>query len=230
MGASVGVGGLIVGTSMLVVLALAVNAIDLRMETSLETIESANEPLPAFTIDNADLALGAILNLQIDDGGTGYVDGTLSATGGGGSGFFGTFTVDANGTIIDAVITNRGDYSSDPTIVIDGPQPTGVNASISITGRITVVYANITNTGPVVVPVDEVWLFLDGNNAGTVHLDAKKRDGNIAENLANIGPIADSDNIYPSDTVGIQWRNIPSNVYETIAMSTNGFNTARAVV
>jgi len=215
MGASVGVGGLIVGTSMLVVLALAVNAIDLRMETSLETIESANEPLPAFTIDNADLALGAILNLQIDDGGTGYVDGTLSATGGGGSGFSGTFTVDANGTIIDAVITNRGDYSSDPTIVIDGPQPTGVNASISITGRITVVYANITNTGPAIVPIDEVWLFLDGN---------------IAENLANIGPIADSDNIYPSDTVGIQWRNIPSNVYETIAMSTNGFNTARAVV
>ena len=99
--------------------------------------------------------------------------------------------------------------------VIDGPQPTGVNASISITGRITVVYANITNTGPVVVPVDEVWLFLDGNNA---------------ENLANISPIVDSDNIYPSDTVGIQWRNIPSNVYETIAMSTNGFNTARAVV
>ena len=215
MGASVGVGGLIVGTSMLVVLALAVNAIDLRMETSLETIESANEPLPAFTIDNADLALGAILNLQIDDGGTGYVDGTLSATGGGGSGFSGTFTVDANGTIIDAVITNRGDYSSDPTIVIDGPQPTGVNASISITGRITLVYANITNIGPAIVPIDEVWLFLDGN---------------IAENLANIGPIADSDNIYPSDTVGIQWRNIPSNVYETIAMSTNGFNTARAVV
>jgi hypothetical protein len=200
---------------MLVVLALAVNAIDLRMETSLETIESANEPLPTFTIDNADLALGAILNLQIDDGGTGYIDGTLSATGGGGSGFSGTFTVDTNGTIIDAVITNRGDYSSDPTIVIDGPQPTGVNASISVTGRITVVYANITNTGPVVVPIDEVWLFLDGN---------------IAENLANIGPIADSDNIYPSDTVGIQWRNIPSNVYETIAMSTNGFNTARAVV
>ena len=45
-----------------------------------------------------------------------------------------------------------------------------------------------------------------------------------------MGPIVDSDNIYPSDTVGIQWRNIPSNVYETIAMSTNGFNTARAVV
>ena len=73
MGASVGVGGLIVGTSMLVVLALAVNAIDLRLESSLETIESANEPIPAFTIDNADLALGAVMIIQIDDGVTGYI-------------------------------------------------------------------------------------------------------------------------------------------------------------
>ena len=60
MGASVGVGGLIVGTSMLVVLALAVNAVDLRLESSLETIESANEPSPIFVIDNADIALGAV--------------------------------------------------------------------------------------------------------------------------------------------------------------------------
>ncbi|MEC8540631.1 MAG: hypothetical protein VXY53_02200 [Candidatus Thermoplasmatota archaeon] len=214
MGASVGVGGLIVGTSMLVVLALAVNAIDLRLESSLETIDSANEPIPQFTIDNADLALGAILDLKIDNPGSGYVDGTLSAANATGSGFSGTFTVDANGAIISAEITSRGDYSSDPDIVIDGPQPSGVNGSISITGRVTVVYANITNTGSVVIPVDEIWLFLDGN---------------IARNLGNLGPIADSDNIYPSDTIGVQWRNIPTNVYQTIAISTNGFNTARAI-
>ncbi len=214
MGASVGVGGLIVGTSMLVVLALAVNAIDLRLESSLETIESANEPIPAFTIDNADLALGAVLNLQIDDGGTGYVDGTLSAANATGSGFSGTFTVDANGAIISAEITSRGDYSSDPDIVIDGPQPTGANGSISVTGRVTVVYANITNTGSVIVPVDEVWLFLDGSNAA---------------NLADLDPTADSDNIYPSDTIGVQWRNIPSNVYQTLAISTNGFSTTKAI-
>ena len=214
MGASVGVGGLIVGTSMLVVLALAVNAIDLRLESSLETIDSANEPIPQFTIDNADLALGAILDLQIDSAGTGYVDGTLSAANATGSGFTGTFTVDANGAIISAEITRRGDYSSDPDIVIDGPQPSGVGGSISITSRVTVVYANITSTGSVVTPVDEVWLFLDGS---------------IARNLGNLAPTADSDNIYPGDTIGVQWRNIPTNVYETIAISTNGFNTARAI-
>ena len=211
MGASVGVGGLIVGTSMLVVLALAVNAIDPRLESSLETIDSANEPIPQFTIDNADLALGAILDLQIDSAGTGYVDGTLSAANATGSGFTGTFTVDANGAIISAEITSRGDYSSDPDIVIDGPQPSGVGGSISITSRVTVVYANITSTGSVVTPVDEVWLFLDGS---------------IARNLGNLAPTADSDNIYPGDTSAAA---IPTNVYETIAISTNGFNTARAI-
>ena len=111
-------------------------------------------------------------------------------------------------------ITSRGDYSSDPDIVIDGPQPSGVGGSISITSRVTVVYANITSTGSVVTPVDEVWLFLDGS---------------IARNLGNLAPTADSDNIYPGDTIGVQWRNIPTNVYETIAISTNGFNTARAI-
>ena len=54
MGASVGIGGLIVGTSMMVVFALAITTLDLRMESSLETLDSANDPLPSFMIDNAD--------------------------------------------------------------------------------------------------------------------------------------------------------------------------------
>ena len=122
MGASVGIGGLIVGTSMLVVLALAVNAIDLRLESSLETIDSANEPVPSFTIDNADIATGAITSLQIDNPGSGYVNGTISAIGGTGSGFTGTFTVNSSGAIVSWSITSHGDYSSNPIIVIDGPQ------------------------------------------------------------------------------------------------------------
>ena len=191
MGASVGIGGLIVGTSMLVVLALAVNAVDLRLESSLETIESANELSPTFTIDNADIALGAVTSLQLDDPGTGYVNGTLSATGGGGSGFSGTFTVNNSGAIVSWSITNHGDYSSDPTIVIDGPQPGGANGALSVVARTTVVDVSITNTGSVIVPVNEVWLFLDGENA---------------RNLANLAPITDSQTIFPGDTVEVVWR------------------------
>ena len=215
MGASVGIGGLIVGTSMLVVLALAVNAVDLRLESSLETIESANELSPTFTIDNADIALGAVTSLQLDDPGTGYVNGTLSATGGGGSGFSGTFTVNNGGAIVSWSITNHGDYSSDPTIVIDGPQPGGVNGSFSVGARATVVDVTITNTGSVIVPVNEVWMFLDGENA---------------RNLGKLAPITDSQTIFPGDTVEVIWRGHANKVFEVAALSCNGFNTARALV
>ena len=215
MGASVGIGGLIVGTSMLVVLALAVNAVDLRLESSLETIESANELSPTFTIDNADIALGAVTALNLDDPGTGYVNGTLSATGGGGSGFSGTFTVNNSGAIISWSITNHGDYSSDPTIVIDGPQPGGVNGSFSVVARTTVVDVTITNTGSVIVPVNEVWMFLDGENA---------------RNLAKLAPITDSETFFPGDTVEVIWRGHANKVFEVAALSCNGFNTARVLV
>ena len=215
MGASVGIGGLIVGTSMLVVLALAVNAVDLRLESSLETIESANEPLPIFTIDNADIALGAITSLQVDDPGTGYVNGTLSAIGGSGSGFSGTFTVNNTGAIINWSITNHGDYSSVPVIVIDGPQPSGVNGSLSVVSQSTVVDVSITNTGSVIVPVNEVWMFLDGENA---------------RNLGKLSPEVDSETIFPGDTVEVVWRGHGNSVFETLAISCGGFNTARALV
>ena len=215
MGASVGIGGLIVGTSMLVVLALAVNAVDLRLESSLETIESANELSPTFTIDNADIALGAVTALNLDDPGTGYVNGTLSATGGGGSGFSGTFTVNNSGAIMSWSITNHGDYSSDPTIVIDGPQPGGVNGSFSVGARTTVVDVTITNTGSVIVPVNEVWMFLDGENA---------------RNLGKLAPITDSQTIFPGDTVEVIWRGHANKVFEVAALSCNGFNTARVLV
>ena len=215
MGASVGIGGLIVGTSMLVVLALAVNAVDLRLESSLETIESANELSPTFTIDDADIALGAVTALNLDDPGTGYVNGTLSATGGGGSGFSGTFTVNNSGAIMSWSITNHGDYSSDPTIVIDGPQPGGANGSFSVGARTTVVDVTITNTGSVIVPVNEVWMFLDGENA---------------RNLGKLAPITDSQTIFPGDTVEVIWRGHANKVFEVAALSCNGFNTARALV
>tara|TARA_R110002020_G_scaffold149353_1_gene325612 strand:- start:9052 stop:10962 length:1911 start_codon:yes stop_codon:yes gene_type:complete len=59
----------------------------------------------------------AIGSLTITNGGTGYSSGTLSATGGGGSGFAGSYTVDT-GVIKTVTITNGGSgYTSLPTIV-----------------------------------------------------------------------------------------------------------------
>ena len=64
---------------------------------------------------------GAIKEITITTAGTGYSgSGTLSASGGGGSGFAGTYTVNS-GAINAVVITNTGsDYTSVPTIVVSG--------------------------------------------------------------------------------------------------------------
>ena len=60
---------------------------------------------------------GGVDSLTIPDGGATYSAGTLSATGGGGSSFAGTYTVDA-GVIKTVTITNAGTgYTSLPTIV-----------------------------------------------------------------------------------------------------------------
>ena len=63
---------------------------------------------------------GAVRELAITNGGTGYSgSGTLTATGGGGTGFSGLITVNS-GVIDSATVTNAGQgYTSAPTIVIN---------------------------------------------------------------------------------------------------------------
>lgn len=75
-----------------------------------------------------------VVSLSIDSAGTGYSAGTLGATGGGGSGFAATYTVDGTGAIDSITITNQGSgYTSDPTIVISDPG----NGDAVITASIT---------------------------------------------------------------------------------------------
>ena len=111
MGGSVGIGALIVGTSLMLVFALAVQSLDSRMETSLEVIEEAGKPIPSFQIDDATLWEGAVLTVTVATNGSGYLDGTLIEQSGSG-GFLGTFTVDAAGGIETVTITSRGDRKS----------------------------------------------------------------------------------------------------------------------
>ena len=74
---------------------------------------SDNQVYVSDILPNAD---GIINSLTITAAGTGYSAGTLSASGGGGSGFSGTYTVDA-GKIDAVTITNGGSgYTSLPSI------------------------------------------------------------------------------------------------------------------
>ncbi|MCS5536559.1 MAG: hypothetical protein NZ770_00495, partial [Candidatus Poseidoniaceae archaeon] len=79
---SVAVGALVIGTSMLVVFAVAMATLNSQVESGLSELESAAEPLPSFTIDDATnigtsgaTASGAVVDYTIHDGGSGYTGG-----------------------------------------------------------------------------------------------------------------------------------------------------------
>ena len=80
MAGSVGIGGLIIGVSLLVVFSMAVQTIGNQFESSMDSIEAAAEPLPSFTVDSSDIWLFALEDITITSGGTDYVNGTLVAS------------------------------------------------------------------------------------------------------------------------------------------------------
>ena len=217
MGASVGVGALVVGTSLLLIFALAVQTLDNRLDASLEAIDDAGDLLPSLQIEDATLWEGAVLSVTVSSNGSGYVDGNLIATGTG-SGFSGTFTVDAAGGIETVTITSRGNYSSPPTITVDasGQSPTSTATLSSTTGNH--IYANQTNTGSVTLPVREVRLFLDGGTA------------EVPTNLGSAyTPTISSTNWYPGETIALDWSEDGPTSYERISLTAGGLSVAHTL-
>lgn len=213
MGASVGVGALVVGTSLLLVFALAMQTLDNQLDASLEAIDDAGDPAPSFEIKDATLWEGAVLSVSIVTNGSGYVDGTLVATGAG-SGFSGSFTVDSAGGIESVTITSRGNYSSPPTITVDPSGQSGVSASFSsdIGNQI---FANLTNTGSVTMELREVWVFLDGGTS------------QVPTNLGTAyTPGINSTNWYPGETLALNWLEDGPTTYERISLTADGLITA----
>jgi len=107
---------------------------------------------------------GAIVNVTIVDGGSNYSSGgTIEASSGNG-GFSATYTINGTGAITSVVVTSHGNYSSLPTLVVNGGgTPTSPANLAAVQGN--VLYANMTNTGPTTIAHDDVWMFLDGQNA-----------------------------------------------------------------
>ena len=213
MGASVGVGALVVGTSLLLVFALAMQTLDNQLDASLEAIDDAGDPKPSFEIKDATLWEGAVLSVSVVTNGSGYVDGTLVATGAG-SGFSGSFTVDSAGGIESVTITSRGNYSSPPTITVDPSGQSGVSASFSsdIGNQI---FSNLTNTGSVTMELREVWIFLDGGTS------------QVPTNLGTAyTPGINSTNWYPGETLALNWLEDGPTTYERISLTAGGLITA----
>lgn len=82
MGASTGIGALIVGVAMLSVFVLANSALDAQIESGIERMEKARgQDSPSFAVDDASNDVDAIDSFSVNTGGSGYVTGgTISAT------------------------------------------------------------------------------------------------------------------------------------------------------
>ena len=143
---SVAVGAMVVGTSMLVVFAMAMATLESQVEDSLSQIEAAAEPEPIFTIENANNVQGAVVSFTINNGGTGYTAGQVEV-----NGSVGTFLADlviSGSTVTGLTILDHGNsylYTSTYFLEITGPNTgNGLNISATI-GNI--VYVNLTNEG-----------------------------------------------------------------------------------
>ena len=174
-----------------------------------EIIDDAGEPLPSFRIDDATLWEGAVLTVTIATNGSGYQDGTLVEQSGSG-GFSGTFTVDAAGGIETVTITNRGNYSSPPTIIVDlTGQLVGSSGATFSSDIGNFIYSNLTNTGPVTIKNREAWLFLDGGTS---------------EEPTNLGSVTSGTTThwYPGETIQLEWAEDGATSYDRISLTSKG--------
>ena len=91
-----------------------INSTEFSSERALETIDFVE-----VKGDIKDASPSEIYDIEITTAGTGYSADNLTATGGGGVGFKGTYAVDGSGAITAVRILNMGTgYTSTPTIVI----------------------------------------------------------------------------------------------------------------
>ena len=173
MGGSVAAGAMIVGTSLLVVFALAMSTLNSQVESGLSELETAAEPIPSFTIDSATnigtSTTGAVVDFTINDGGTGYTQDALVETSSDTwRGFNATLVVDSFGEVTDLVITAYGSsylYASSFQIdVVVDCTPT-CDGNLDITATLgNVVQVQITNDGNVDMDTDYTWIFENGQN------------------------------------------------------------------
>ena len=103
---SVAVGAMVVGTSLLVVFALAMATLEAQVDDSIAQIEATAEPITQFTIEDATNVEGAVVSFTINNGGSGYSPGQVEVNGSTGS-FLADLVISA-GTVTGLNILNHG--------------------------------------------------------------------------------------------------------------------------
>lgn len=177
---SVAAGALVVGTSLLVVFALATQALDYQLESSLKELEQANEPPPSMRFTKVQNIEEAVVEITIanTDRGEGIVCfGTcqLRLGTGGTPPSVGDFTAEftlcnachtaANNEVDTVTITNHGSYlytiTSGFTLYVSNVNTVTTSPTFTFDVQ-TIVYANVKNVGVSNIDTSEAWVTVDG--------------------------------------------------------------------
>ncbi len=211
----VAVGAMVVGTSLLVVFALAMATLESQVEDSLAQIASASEPLPQFTIENTSNVEGAVVSWTINSGGTGYLNGEQVEVNGSTGTFEGRLVISTGGVVVGLNILNHGSaylYSSTYFLEVTGPT-TGNGLNITaILGNI--VYTNVTNDGSEDINTDFSWVFTDGEDPR-----------NLSESFEGYSPGI----IFPGETMTYHYYSGDTTKISRIALTIDGVTKASNV-
>lgn len=210
---SVAVGAMVVGTSMLVVFALAMATLEQQVDNSLAELENAAEPLPDFTIEDATNVGGAVVSFTINDGGTGYTAGQVEVNGSTGS-FLADLVVTLGVVTGLDIIDHGSSYLYTSTYYLELTAP-NTGSSLNITATLgNIVYTNITNTGSVDIDTEHSWVITDGSNPH-----------NLSDDFQGYLP----ETIFPGETYTHHYYSGSQSTVGRIAVSNGGVTMATPV-
>jgi len=215
---SVAVGAMVVGTSMLVVFALAMATLEAQVDDSIAQIEATAEPVSIFTIEDATNVEGAVVSYTINNPGTGYSSTPGNSTlveVNDSAGSFSANLVISGGAVTGLNVTDHGSsylYASTYYLEVTGSN-TGTNLNITATlGNL--VYVNFTNDGSKDVKTDLAWLFTDGG-----------APINLSDGHDGYSP----NTIFPGETLQFYYDSGAQSTISRIAISADGVTKSSAV-
>ena len=227
---TVAAGALVVGTSLLVVFALATQALDYQLESSLNELENSNEPPPSMRFTKVQNIEEAVVQITITDRGEDIICPGICQLrlGTGGSppsvgDFTAEFTLQGAINEVDTVtITNHGSYLYTTTsglslyaVGITATTPPAFAFDVQ-----TIVYANVKNVGVTNIDTSEAWVTVDGANVFQFDDLLNFEDG-----PTNQLPINSSDPfpiMYPGEVFTIQHLTGGSIAKERITLVSDG--------
>ena len=230
---SVAAGALVVGTSLLVVFALATQALDYQLESSLNELEKSNEPSPNMRFTKVQNIEEAVTEITVDDDGKDIVcTGVCQLRlGSGGSppsvgDFAATFTLQGGDSEVGTVtITNHGSYlyTTTSSLSLYVSNVNSVTQSPIFTFSVeSIIYANVANIGVTNIDTSESWVTIDGENIFRFDDLLSFEDGPGPSDQLTINSTDDFPIMYPGEVFTIQHLTGGSVAKERITLVSDG--------